>query len=95
MSNRLSCNLAPRPRPTNRRLLLALLPVVRALACPPPAPARRSCVHSTMPTRSGHAGHRPLSSPPLPTTDAELTQMVERFAETIRTVARSVEAELK
>jgi adenosylmethionine-8-amino-7-oxononanoate aminotransferase len=52
-------------------------------------------VYSTMPTRDGYAGDQTLFAPPFTTTDAELTQMVERFAETIRTVARSIEAELR
>jgi adenosylmethionine-8-amino-7-oxononanoate aminotransferase len=51
-------------------------------------------VYSTMPTRDGYAGDQTLFAPPFTTTDAELTQMVERFAETIRTVARSIETEL-
>jgi len=52
-------------------------------------------VYSTMPTRDGYAGDQTLFAPPFTTTDGELTQMVERFADTIRTVARSVESELK
>jgi adenosylmethionine-8-amino-7-oxononanoate aminotransferase len=52
-------------------------------------------VYSTMPTRDGYAGDQTLFAPPFTTTDGELTQMVERFAETIRTVAKSIEAELK
>jgi adenosylmethionine-8-amino-7-oxononanoate aminotransferase len=52
-------------------------------------------VYSTMPTRDGYAGDQTLFAPPFITTDTELTQMVERFAETIRTVAKSIEAELK
>jgi adenosylmethionine-8-amino-7-oxononanoate aminotransferase len=52
-------------------------------------------VYSTMPTRDGYAGDQTLFAPPFTTTDAELTQMVERFAETIKTVTRSVESELK
>src|SRR5438034_7998477 len=52
-------------------------------------------VYSTMPTRDGYAGDQTLLAPPFTTTDTELTQMVERFAETIRTVAKSIEAELK
>ena len=52
-------------------------------------------VYSTMPTRDGYAGDQTLFAPPFTTTDEELTQMVERFAETIRTVARSVESELR
>jgi adenosylmethionine-8-amino-7-oxononanoate aminotransferase len=51
-------------------------------------------VYSTMPTRDGYAGDQTLFAPPFTTSDAELTQMVERFAETIRTVARSIESEL-
>jgi len=52
-------------------------------------------VYSTMPTRDGYAGDQTLFAPPFTTTDAELTQMMERFAETIRTVARSIEAQLR
>jgi adenosylmethionine-8-amino-7-oxononanoate aminotransferase len=52
-------------------------------------------VYSTMPTRDGYAGDQTLFAPPFTTTDAELTRMVERFAQTIRSVARSIEAELK
>jgi len=52
-------------------------------------------VYSTMPTRDGYAGDQTLFAPPFTTTDGELTQMVDRFAETIRTVAKSIEAELK
>jgi adenosylmethionine-8-amino-7-oxononanoate aminotransferase len=52
-------------------------------------------VYSTMPTRDGYAGDQTLFAPPFTTADGELTQMVERFAETIRTVAKSIEAELK
>ena len=52
-------------------------------------------VYSTMPTHDGYAGDQTLFAPPFTTTDSELTQMVQRFAETIRTVARSIESELK
>jgi adenosylmethionine-8-amino-7-oxononanoate aminotransferase len=52
-------------------------------------------VYSTMPTRDGYAGDQTLFAPPFTTTDAELAQMVERFAETIRHVANSIEAELR
>lgn len=51
-------------------------------------------VYSTMPTRDGYAGDQTLFAPPFTTSDAELTQMVERFAETIRAVAKSIESEL-
>jgi adenosylmethionine-8-amino-7-oxononanoate aminotransferase len=52
-------------------------------------------VYSTMPTRDGYAGDQTLFAPPFTTTDGELTQMVERFADTVRTVARSIEPELR
>ena len=52
-------------------------------------------VYSTMPTRDGYAGDQTLFAPPFTTTDDELTQMVERFAETVRTVARAIEPELR
>ncbi len=52
-------------------------------------------VLSTMPTRDGFAGDQTLFAPPLTTTDAELTQMVERFAATIRAVADEITPELR
>lgn len=52
-------------------------------------------VYSTMPTRDGFAGDQTLFAPPFTSTNAELTQMVERFASTLRSVAGSVEAELR
>jgi adenosylmethionine-8-amino-7-oxononanoate aminotransferase len=52
-------------------------------------------VYSTMPTRDGYAGDQTLFAPPFTTTDSELTQMVERFADTVRTVASSIEPELR
>jgi adenosylmethionine-8-amino-7-oxononanoate aminotransferase len=52
-------------------------------------------VLSTMPTRDGYAGDQTLFAPPFTSTDSELSQMIERFAETIRTVARAVEQELR
>jgi adenosylmethionine-8-amino-7-oxononanoate aminotransferase len=52
-------------------------------------------VYSTMPTRDGYAGDQTLFAPPFTTTDSELTQMVERFADTVRDVARSIEPELR
>ena len=51
-------------------------------------------VYSTMPTRDGFAGDQTLFAPPFTTGDDDLSQMVERFAETVRAVARSVEGEL-
>jgi adenosylmethionine-8-amino-7-oxononanoate aminotransferase len=52
-------------------------------------------VYSTMPTRDGYAGDQTLFAPPFTTTDGELTQMVERFADTVRTVARAIGPELR
>jgi len=52
-------------------------------------------VYSTMPTRDGFAGDQTLFAPPFTTSDAELNEMVARFAETIRTVARSLEGQLE
>jgi adenosylmethionine-8-amino-7-oxononanoate aminotransferase len=51
-------------------------------------------VYSTMPTRDGYAGDQTLFAPPFTTSDDELSQMVARFAETIREVARSIEGQL-
>ena len=52
-------------------------------------------VYSTMPTRDGFAGDQTLFAPPFTTSDPELNEMVARFAETIRTVARSLEGQLE
>jgi adenosylmethionine-8-amino-7-oxononanoate aminotransferase len=49
---------------------------------------------STQPTRDGYAGDQTLFAPPFTTTDDELAEMVERFAESVREVAAEVEAEL-
>ena len=51
-------------------------------------------VLSTQPTRDGYAGDQTLFAPPFTTTDEELGEMVSRFADTIRDVARGVEREL-
>ena len=51
-------------------------------------------VYSTMPTRDGFAGDQTLFAPPFTTGDGDLGEMVLRVAETIRAVARSVDAEL-
>jgi len=51
-------------------------------------------VYSTMPTRDGYAGDQTLFAPPFTTSDEELTQMVARFAETIRNVAQAIEGRL-
>jgi len=52
-------------------------------------------VYSTMPTRDGYSGDQTLFAPPFTTSDEELSQMVARFADTIREVARSVEGSLR
>jgi adenosylmethionine-8-amino-7-oxononanoate aminotransferase len=52
-------------------------------------------VLSTMPTRDGFAGDQTLFAPPFTTSDPELSQMVERFADTVRAVAQSVQSELR
>jgi len=56
---------------------------------------KRLIVLSTMPTRDGFSGDQTLFAPPFTTSDTELSQMVERFADTVRAVARTVESELK
>src|SRR6266852_1364310 len=55
---------------------------------------KRLIVLSTMPTRDGFSGDQTLFAPPFTTSDTELSQMVERFADTVRAVARTVESEL-
>jgi adenosylmethionine-8-amino-7-oxononanoate aminotransferase len=49
---------------------------------------------STQPTRDGMAGDQTLFAPPFTTTDDELAEMVSRFADAMREVARWVESEL-
>jgi adenosylmethionine-8-amino-7-oxononanoate aminotransferase len=49
---------------------------------------------STQPTRDGYAGDQTLFAPPFTTTDGELEEMVSRFADAVRAVAKDVEAEL-
>jgi len=49
---------------------------------------------STMPTRDGFAGDQTLFAPPFTSTDEELAEMVERFAETALEVANEVESRL-
>jgi len=52
-------------------------------------------VYSTMPTRDGFAGDQTLFAPPFTTPDADLEEMVSRFAGTVRAVMRSVERQLR
>jgi adenosylmethionine-8-amino-7-oxononanoate aminotransferase len=52
-------------------------------------------VLSTQPTRDGMAGDQSLFAPAFTATDAELDEMVSRFAETVRTLAREIEPELE
>jgi adenosylmethionine-8-amino-7-oxononanoate aminotransferase len=49
---------------------------------------------STQPTRDGFAGDQSLFAPSFTTTDDELAEMVDRFAESVRQVAGEVEREL-
>jgi len=49
---------------------------------------------STMPTRDGFTGDQTLFAPPFTSTEGELSEMVERFAGTVRQVADDVEARL-
>ena len=51
--------------------------------------------YSTMPTRDGFAGDQSLFAPPFTSTDAELTEMVERYAKALRQVARELETKLE
>ena len=48
-------------------------------------------VLSTQPTRDGMAGDQSLFAPPFTTTDAELAEMVSRFADAVGAVAAEVE----
>jgi adenosylmethionine-8-amino-7-oxononanoate aminotransferase len=52
-------------------------------------------VYSTMPTRDGFAGDQTLFAPPFTTPDDDLSEMVARFASTVRAVATKVEGELR
>lgn len=51
--------------------------------------------YSTMPTRDGFAGDQTLFAPPFTSTDAELAQMVDRFASAVRLVAKELETKLE
>jgi adenosylmethionine-8-amino-7-oxononanoate aminotransferase len=51
--------------------------------------------YSTMPTRDGFAGDQTLFAPPFTSTDAELEEMVGRFAGAVRQAARELETELE
>ena len=51
--------------------------------------------YSTMPTRDGFAGDQTLFAPPFTSTDAELAEMVERYAATLKQVANELEAKLE
>jgi len=48
-----------------------------------------------MPTRDGFAGDQTLFAPPFTTTDAELAEMVDRYAKTLRQVAAELETKLQ
>jgi adenosylmethionine-8-amino-7-oxononanoate aminotransferase len=51
--------------------------------------------YSTMPTRDGFAGDQSLFAPPFTTSDAELEQMVQRFANAVRQVEKELESKLE
>jgi len=51
--------------------------------------------YSTMPTRDGFAGDQTLFAPPFTSTDAELAEMVARYAASIRQVANELESKLQ
>jgi adenosylmethionine-8-amino-7-oxononanoate aminotransferase len=51
-------------------------------------------VYSTQPTADGYAGDQTLLAPAFVSTDAELSRIVERTVETIRTIEREVKREL-
>jgi adenosylmethionine-8-amino-7-oxononanoate aminotransferase len=51
--------------------------------------------YSTMPTRDGFAGDQTLFAPPFSSTDAELAEMVDGYAKTIRQVAAELDAKLE
>ena len=51
--------------------------------------------YSTMPTRDGFAGDQTLFAPPFTSTDDELAEMVERYATTLKHVARELESKLE
>ncbi len=51
--------------------------------------------YSTMPTRDGFAGDQTLFAPPFTSTDEELAEMIERFANAVRKVATELEARLE
>ena len=48
-----------------------------------------------MPTRDGFAGDQSLFAPPFTSSEAELAEMVERFATSVRKVARELESRLE
>jgi adenosylmethionine-8-amino-7-oxononanoate aminotransferase len=51
--------------------------------------------YSTMPTRDGFAGDQTLFAPPFTSTDAELEEMVSRFAHAVRQVAKELDSKLE
>jgi adenosylmethionine-8-amino-7-oxononanoate aminotransferase len=55
---------------------------------------RELLVTSTHPTSDGFAGDQTLLAPAYTSTDEELAEMIERFAETVTEVERKVKAAL-
>jgi adenosylmethionine-8-amino-7-oxononanoate aminotransferase len=56
--------------------------------------ARRLCVYSTQPTADGYAGDQTLLAPAFVATDAELDEIVERLAATVKAVETEVKQRL-
>jgi adenosylmethionine-8-amino-7-oxononanoate aminotransferase len=49
---------------------------------------------STQPTRDGYASDQTLFAPPFTTPEEDLSEMVSRFADAVRSVAKDLDAEL-
>ena len=56
--------------------------------------ARDLITLSTQPTRDGYASDQTLFAPPFTTPDEDLAEMVSRFADAVKSVAKDVESEL-
>jgi adenosylmethionine-8-amino-7-oxononanoate aminotransferase len=56
--------------------------------------ARDLITLSTQPTRDGYAADQTLFAPPFTTPEEDLSEMVSRFADAVRSVAKDVESEL-
>ena len=56
--------------------------------------ARDLITLSTQPTRDGYASDQTLFAPPFTTPEEDLSEMVSRFADAVRSVAKDLDAEL-